>query len=1270
MITKIAKWVVRHPALIIILAVALIIPSGVGYFCTGVDYDILSFLPDQKEPGEIEDSNAVYGLNIIDDVFQSASVSIVVVENMPAKETNRIQQKVLEVEGVATCAWIGSVADMGIPLSMVPDNIKEMLYSADESATLMLIQYTPDDGSDYDSIEKVNAVKKVLDNEHFFMFGLSAVMSDTKEIINSQMFLYIVVAISLASVILVISTKQWFMPVVIMATLGCAVAYNMGTNFFFGEISYITQSVAAILQMAVTIDYSIILFDRFEEECKKTDNVRKAMAKAITYSFDSLIGGASTTFFGFIALCFMSLTLGLDLGIVMAKGIIFGILTVLIVMPAFIIQFYPIIFKYEHKCFTPNFDKIIDFVIKKKKVFAIIFVALFIPAYLLQANVTQYTDLNNKMPDDCDSRIASTKISEQFNMASIHFILISDKVPSGEVTQMVGQMENVDGITNVIALNKFIGGGISENILPDAVKDICEKGGYRLMALMSSYDLSHKAPDGTSLLATQKQDLVKIVKSYDPNGCVTGENILYDELVDIAQADFERTSVISITAIIILIAIVLKSISLPILLVASIELAIFINVAISTITGTEICFISPIVISCVQLGATVDYAILLTSRFKEEVQNGYEKHKAMSIAAKSASKSIFQSSLIFFFATIGVKFVCTIELVSGLCVLLARGALISAAVIILLLTPVLLCCEGFINKTSKGWRNPENKKEKTKRGVKSMKSKKTVQSVVSVILVIGMILGLAGCGEKQEGEQVAPQPTELYEATAQNVTKTETVYVNLNTNGSVVKTTVTDWLHTDSPMVKVYDKTDLNVNQISNVKGDTLPVVNSSDASQILWNMDSTDLYYTAETTKATPIGIGIKYFLNGKEMTAEEIAGKSGQVKIEFTFNNNYSKAVKVNGETRKMYLPMLVVGGMILPESKYSGISAVNGKAIGDGSNEIVMLYNFPGLSESLNITNKDLQGYGSIDLSNKASVTATTDKFEIGNMYFAAIPVASLDLDFDAAGSVDSLQSTLRVVKSLMNSIQNIDVNSLINTLSTNSAGIAELSGVINNAIGVYESNEKLLNTLTKTLTPQNIAILKELLNDLNDKDVQQALSTVTNSAFLKSLMNITEIADDIQKAQPILDELNKSLNDPEIQQSLNNIDTTINTLNQLQTEIEKNKNLINTLSTIMSDENMDALSNASKILANSNVDLSSYGIVVEDTDAFVASCEAWFNVGKGYSIFTNASSNMKTNVAFIYMTPSITSGHQDKQAQPEVQEEEDLPWYKKIINYIFN
>ena len=1264
MITKLSKWVVKNPMLIIIIAIAVMIPSAISYLLTPINYDILSFLPVQSEPGDIDDSNAVYGINVVGD---SANISIVIMENLTPKEMNKICEDVNAVEGVASAMWVGSVADIGIPESMYPDILKEMLYAEKDGkkSTLMLVQYDPDDEENpkFDSIAKVNAVKEVL-NEQCHVFGLSAVMTDTKEIIESEMFTYIGIAVGLASVIILLTTKHVLATAVIVLSLGLGVITNMGTNFVFGSISYLTQAIAAILQMAVTIDYAIILLDRFEEECEKTDNVKKAMAKAVKFSFTSLFGGASTTFFGFIALCFMSLTIGFQIGLVMAKGVVFGLLSVLVFMPALVIKFYKQIYGKEHRNFIPSFNKPVDFIIKHKKVFVIIFFILFVPVYLLNANVPTYTDLNGRMPADSPSLIASKKLKEDFGIASMNFALVSADLPSGEVTQLIDEMEGIDGVGSVVALNSFVGGAIPTDIMPDLLKNIIEKEveqngeskKYTLMAIFGNIGLEDEEE-----FRKMKEELTAVVKKCDPVGCVTGESIMYDELVDIAEIDLVVTSAISILTVAILIAFTFKSILIPIILVAGVQFAIYLNLGISTMMNDEVVFLAPIVLGCVQLGATIDYAILLTNRFQEELQKGKEKHEAMRSAARAASRSIFQSAMTFFSATIGIVIVGKVELVTDLCVLMARGALVSSIVVIGFVMPMLLCFEKYINKTTFGWR--EAKEFDFKRGLGFMKkNKKAAKAVLSVFLCLCLTLGFAGCGKTEDEANDNGPAASLYENTARNVTKSETVYVNMNAMGGVTKTTVTDWIHTDTPEVRVYDVTDLDSSAIQNVKGDIMPIINEKNTSEILWNMNSTDLYYTATTKKQVPVKIKINYYLNGEPVTAEEIAGQSGKVKIEFEFENTYTKAVKINGTTRKMYLPMVVVGGTILSESKFSGIETENGISLGDGSNEMVGVFSIPGVSESLGISSEDLQGYGDVKLNNKASITATTDCFELGNMYFAAIPVASLDLDFDASNQVNSLQGTLNVLKTLMGSLDNIDIQGLMNTLSSNSANLSGLAGVLNDAIYVYESNQVALEKIMGVLTTENMNALSDLLVELEKPENKEAISMLTNSSLIQSLMNMQDLANALKKAQPVMNELSSVMNDPEVKSTLNNLDSTMGILDELQREINKNKNLINTLTDLLSDSNLDSIADISTILANSNVDLSDYGIIVDDTDAFVANCEAWLNVGKEYKIFTDAHSSMSTNVAFIYMTESITLNYE---ATPSVEEQEEAaaPWYKR-------
>ena len=499
----------------------------------------------------------------------------------------------------------------------------------------------------------------------------------------------------------------WILPLVLLTALGTAVVYNMGTNIIFGEISFLTQSIAAILQLAVTMDYSVFLMDRFEEEKRKTDSKKDAMASAIKQTFAALVGSSLTTVFGFLSLCFMSFTLGMDMGLVMAKGVLLGVIVVVTFLPALILLFDNLIEKTHHRSFVPKFGAMCEFSIKNKKVIAIIFLVLFVPAFILQDNVNVYHNMTEAIPQDTPSVAALNTMKEEFNMATTHFIIFDDNMSPADVNAMTEELSEVDGITSVLSLNSFVGPAIPTTVIPEEIKEICVKDSKQLMMLNTNY------ASATDEENAQIDELTAIVKKYDPNGLLTGEGVLTKDLIDVTDRDFVVTGVISVIVIFILIAICFKSVSIPLILVAAIELAIWINIGISTILGTQISFIAPTVINCIQLGATVDYAILMTTRFREELQRGQDKVSAMKKAAKESCRSIFQSALVFFSATFGVYLICDIDIVRGICAMLARGSVISALVIMIMLPPILILTESIINKTTIGWRVPAEKRQKS-----------------------------------------------------------------------------------------------------------------------------------------------------------------------------------------------------------------------------------------------------------------------------------------------------------------------------------------------------------------------------------------------------------------------------------------------------------------------------------------------------------------------------------------------------------------------------
>lgn len=701
---KISDLVVNKPKLIVLISLLLLIPATISYIFTNVNYDILSYLPSKLD--------SVKGENILEEDFGGGSMTIVLVKTVDdnggkisPNTVMKLKNNISEIKNVSNVLWADNIMDTSVPGDILPDDVKNVFYSSDGEYTMMFVSYS-EDASSKDIIKSVKEIKKILP-ENCYLSGISAMNSDTKEMTDRETPIYILIAVALAIITMMITMESYVMPFILVGVIGIAVMYNMGTNFFMG-VSYITQSIAAILQLGVTIDYSIFLVNRYNEERKYSRTKEEAMARALHGSFISLSGSSLTTLFGFLALCFMQLTLGLNIGIVMAKGVIIGVLSVVIILPAFMLVFDSAINRHRHKPFTPDFGKFVNHIIKRKKAFAALFIIIIIPSLLLSANVKKNYNLNAELPDDATTTVGTALLKEKFNMTTSHFIIVDDSIPASKLVRMENEISNVEGVSSMLAYDMFVGTSIPDSIVPDDVIDIVKQNGRQVMLVNSIYESS------TDKCNEQVEKIENIVQKYTGSehyGYVTGEGALYKDLIETTKVDFAVTSLISIIAVFIVIAIVFKSISIPFILIIAIEVAIWINQGISTLFGTAIPFIAPTVISCIQLGATVDYAILLTSRFKEELARGAGRTAAMRKAANEAIRSVFQSAMLFFFATFGVYLVCSISIVKSLCAMLARGSLISALVIMLFVTPILLLCEKLISKTTKGWGTHDDKPE-------------------------------------------------------------------------------------------------------------------------------------------------------------------------------------------------------------------------------------------------------------------------------------------------------------------------------------------------------------------------------------------------------------------------------------------------------------------------------------------------------------------------------------------------------------------------------
>ena len=703
MIEKIAHALTRRPKLVALVAGLLLIPSVLGYVGTRVNYDILSYLP--------EELDSVQGERLLEEPFHMAATSMLIVEGMPAAYTNDLIREIQRVPGVSSAIWLSNAVGIQIPTDMIPAALRDLFYAGD--STMMIIQYEKS-GAAEETMAAIDAVRSLC-NEKCFLAGFSVVIKDTKDLVDRELPVYVGLAVLLSLAAMSLTMESVVLPFVFLLSIGIAILYNFGTNIFLGEISYITQAIAAVLQLGVTMDYSIFLYHRYREERQTHEDPRDAMAEAIVAAFTSLSGSSLTTIAGFVALCFMQLTLGRDIGIVMAKGVVLGVATVVLVLPALLLMFDKQIERRKHRTLIPDFGRMNQWIIRHRRAFVAVFLILFLPAVYAQNHTAVYYKLDEALPQDMASIVTNNKLKTDYDMASSHFILLRDDLSSTEMNRLEQEVDEVEGVTSVLSYHAMLGTGIPDFFIPEDLRDMLKQGGWQMMMVNSS------CPTASDQATVQLAQLEQIVKQYDPEALMTGEAALTDDLISTSSVDFKVTNYISLAAIFLIIMAVFRSLSMPVVLVAAIELAIFINQGIPYFTGTVIPFVSPTIIGCVQLGATVDYAILMATRFREELRSGKSREESICIAATSSDASIITSSLVLFCATLGVGTISEIEIISSICMMLARGALISAVISMLIMPPVLCVCEPLFQKTSLHWRQAACQSDGTKTPAASSK---------------------------------------------------------------------------------------------------------------------------------------------------------------------------------------------------------------------------------------------------------------------------------------------------------------------------------------------------------------------------------------------------------------------------------------------------------------------------------------------------------------------------------------------------------------------
>lgn len=689
---KFGRGVVKLRVPILIVSVLLLIPSIFGFVSTRINYDILSYLP--------SDIETMKGQDIMLDEFGKGGFSLVMLDGMEDKDVEKVKEKIEKVDHVCDVLWYDTLADVSLPKEVLPDDIYDFFNT--DNSTMMAVFFDEATSAD-GSLEAVKEIRSIA-GEQCFVSGMSSVVEDIKDLTMQEAPMYVVIAVILTSIILALTMDSFLIPLFFMLSVGMAIIYNMGTNFIQGEISFITEALAAVLQLAVTIDYSIFLWHSYKEEKEKHpgDN-KEAMAVAIGKTITSVVSSSITTVAGFLALCFMSYELGMDMGIVMAKGVVIGVICCITVLPSMILVFDKALEKTMHKDLVPSLEKPSKFIIKHHAAFIVLFIVVLIPAVYGQINTNVYYNLTDTLPKDLNSVIANTKLDEEYNMATTHMLLVDADMQPKEVNSMLDEMGKVDGVSFSMSLDTLIGPSIPREIVPESVTKILKSDKWQLMLIGSEYKVASDEENA------QIDELSKILKSYDKDGMLIGEAAATKDLIDITDHDFKVVNIVSIAAIFIIILIALRSVSLPIILVAVIEFAITVNMGVPCFTNTTIPFIASVVIGTIQLGATVDYAILMTTRYKTERNAGKDKHEAVTIALSTSMKSIMVSALGFFASTFGVGVYSSVDMISQLCTLMSRGAIVSMITVICILPSMLMLFDKVIINTTMGMKKKENK---------------------------------------------------------------------------------------------------------------------------------------------------------------------------------------------------------------------------------------------------------------------------------------------------------------------------------------------------------------------------------------------------------------------------------------------------------------------------------------------------------------------------------------------------------------------------------
>ena len=1015
---KFSEFICKNRVLVLIVSFALLILSFIGMKLTKINYDILVYLPDDIE--------TIKGQNILTDEFNMGAYAMVITDNLKADEILKVEEEMRKVDGVNKVVSLYDALGTDFPIEVLPDDIRSHLNK--DNSNLLLVTFEESTSSEK-TIDAVRELRTLSDN--YKIGGMSSMVLDTMDLSNSEIAIYIVIAVVLCLVVLAFSLDSYLVPVLLLLNIGMAIMYNMGTNIFLGEISYITKALVAVLQLGVTTDFSIFLYHSYENKKNKMSK-EKAMEEAISETFTSVTGSSLTTIAGFLVLCLMNLTLGKDLGIVMAKGVLLGLVSVLTVFPALLLTFDKYISKTSHKVIIKPFNKVNNFIVKHYIAIFIIFLLLLFPMYKANSKVEVYYKIDETLPKTLESISSNEEIKEKFNIVSPEIILIDNNIKSDKLSELTNKLDSLDGVNLVFSKSEITDLGLMEDMIPEEINSILNNDKYTVIFVNSLYEVA------SDELNDQITEINKVVKSYDKDAIVAGEGALMKDLITISDEDFNNVNTWSVICILFILIIILRRVALPILLVMTIEFAIFINLGISYFKGSVLPFVAPITLGTIQLGATIDYAILLTTTYLKN-RKTMSKEDAIKDTLKYTSTSIIVSAMCFFAATFGVGVYSDLEMVGSLCSLISRGAVISMLVVLIVLPSVLLTFDKILIK-----------------GRDNMKKNKLNKK-----LVAGLLIGLT-----------------LLPLNTYALTKNETVYTILNSDGSVNKTTVNESILNKKNVKEINDYTVLD-NIINLSSGSEY----SKNGKNLTWSLNDSNILYKGTTNKSLPIGVKVTYKLNGEKKQLKDILGKSGNVEIIIDYTNLDKHTVNVNGTKTTMYTPFVVVTGTYIDNKNNSDIKVTNGKTYETAGKTFVSMISTPGLVESLG---------GSKEL-NEVKISYKTTKFELNSIYSVVMPKIvdkSILSNFDKLDPIYSKFSELQT---------NMDL--IVSSSKELKDGTSLLKNTLNNSIGNL-TTENLLTKEKKDLISSsavdgvNKTFTEEYVNNLSESVWKEVEASMAN------------------------------------------------------------------------------------------------------------------------------------------------------------------------------